>query len=86
MRLVRRVLLVSTGEDDLVFDPFYGSGTTAVATKELNRAFVGAELEEEFAKLAARRLQATERGSLLREVPEQFLSNAFGQISMRFSC
>lgn len=68
LRLVRRALLATTNEGDLVFDPFAGSGTTAVAAKELNRTFVGAELEEEFAALAARRLEATKRGSLLREV------------------
>lgn len=75
MRLLRRALLASTHEGELVFDPFCGSGTTAVAAKELNRAFVGAELEEEFAELAARRIKATQRGSLLREISEQFWSS-----------
>lgn len=76
LRLVRRALLASTHEGDLVFDPFAGSGTTAVAAKELGRFFVGAELEEDFARLAARRTKATERGSLLREIQEQFWSEA----------
>jgi site-specific DNA-methyltransferase (adenine-specific) len=76
LRLLRRALLASTREGDLVFDPFCGSGTTAVAAKELNRTFVGAELEEEFARLAARRVSATERGALLREISEQFWSNS----------
>ena len=71
LRLVRRALLASTHEGELVFDPFCGSGTTGVAAKELNRTLVGAELEEEFAELAARRVRATERGSLLREISEQ---------------
>ena len=70
LRLVRRALLASTREGELVFDPFCGSGTTGVAAKELNRFFVGAELEEEFAELAARRVAATERGDVLREVSE----------------
>jgi len=69
LRLVRRALLASTREGDLVFDPFCGSGTTAVAAKELNRSFVGAEL-------AARRIAATGRGSLLREIPEQFWTDS----------
>jgi site-specific DNA-methyltransferase (adenine-specific) len=68
LRLVRRALLASTQEGDLVFDPFCGSGTTGVAAKELGRFFVGAELEEEFAELAARRIRATRRGSVLREI------------------
>jgi len=76
LRPVRRALLASTREGDLVFDPFCGSVTTAVAAKELNRSFVGAELEEEFAELAARRIAGTGRGSLLREISEQFWSGA----------
>ena len=68
LRLVRRALLACTREGDLVFDPFSGSGTTGVAAKELNRSFVGAEMEEEYAELAARRMGASERGGVLREV------------------
>jgi site-specific DNA-methyltransferase (adenine-specific) len=77
LRLARRALLASMGEGDLVFDPFCGSGTTAVAAKELNRGFVGTGLEEEeFAGLAAQRIAATERGSLLRKISEQFWNGA----------
>jgi DNA modification methylase len=47
-----------------------------VAAKELERAFVGVELEEEFAKFAAQRIRATERGSLLREFSEKYWRNA----------
>ena len=71
LRLVRRALVACTREGDLVFDPFCGSGTTAVAPKELNRSFVGAELEEEYAELAARRVAAAERGGVLREISGQ---------------
>jgi site-specific DNA-methyltransferase (adenine-specific) len=74
LRIVRRVLLASTHEGDLVFDPFAGSGTTAVAAKELSRAFVRAELEEEYAGLAAWRISATKWWSLLREISEHFWS------------
>jgi site-specific DNA-methyltransferase (adenine-specific) len=65
LRLVRRALLASTHEGDLIFDPFSGSGTTGVAAKELGRFFVGAEMEEEFAELAARRIKAAQRGRVL---------------------
>jgi hypothetical protein len=72
LELVRRALLASTGEEDLVFDPFSDSGTTAVAATEPNRAFVGAELKGEFAGgLATRRVAANGRGSLLCEISEQ---------------
>ena len=68
LRLVRRALLACTREGDFVLDPFAGSGTTAVAAKELNRFFVGAETEREYAELAARRVVGAQRGGVLREI------------------
>jgi DNA methylase len=69
LRLVRRAVLASSAEDDLVFDPFCGSGTTGVAAKELGRFFVGAEKEGEYAELAARRIGAVERGKCYEGYP-----------------
>jgi len=69
LRLVRRAVLASSGEGDLVFDPFCRSGTTGVAAKELGRFFVGAEMEREFAELAGRRIGAAVRGEVLRGLP-----------------
>ena len=66
LRLLRRAILASSREGDLVFDPFCGSGTTGVAAKELDRFFVGAEMEREFAKLAGLRIGAAVRGEVLR--------------------
>ena len=68
LRLLRRAVLASTREGELVFDPFCGSGTSGVASKELGRFFVGAEREAEYAELAARRIGATERGVMLGEI------------------
>ena len=68
LRLVRRAVLASTREGDLVFDPFCGSGTSGVAAKELGRFFVGAEMEREYAELAGRRIGAAERGITLGEI------------------
>ena len=70
LRLVRRAILASSREGDLIFDPFCGSGTSGVASKELGRLFVGAEQEEEYAQLAGRRIGAAERGGVLREIEE----------------
>jgi site-specific DNA-methyltransferase (adenine-specific) len=69
LRLLRRAILASTTEDELVFDPFCGSGTTGVAAKELGRFFVGAETEREYAELAGRRIGAAARGEVLRRLP-----------------
>ena len=55
--LIKLIVLVSSNEDDLVVDPFMGSGTTAAACKELGRNFLGFELEPEYIKMANERLK-----------------------------
>ena len=45
-------------EDDIVLDPFLGSGTTAVACKQLNRRFIGIEINPEYCKIAEKRLKS----------------------------
>ena len=68
LRLVRRAVLASSVEGELVFDPFSGSGTTGVAAKELGRFFVGVEKERGYAEFAGRRIGAAVRGEVLREL------------------
>jgi len=43
-------------ENDIVLDPFMGSGTTAVACKQLNRNFIGFEISQEYVDIANKRL------------------------------
>ncbi len=60
-KLLAKLILASTNENDLVFDPFLGSGTTAVTAKKLNRRFCGVEVDQTFAALAMKRLNAAEK-------------------------
>lgn len=55
-QLVETCLLAGTTRDDLVLDPFMGSGTTAVVAKEHGRHFVGLELVPEYAEMTLRRV------------------------------
>ena len=55
-KLVAKLILASTNENDIVFDPFSGSGTTAVVAKKLKRHFYSVELAEEFVMLGLKRL------------------------------
>ena len=57
--LIERLLLIHTNEENIVLDPFLGSGTTAVACKELGRNYIGIELSPEYVKIAENRLRAT---------------------------
>jgi site-specific DNA-methyltransferase (adenine-specific) len=70
LRLARRAILASTAEGDLLFDPFCGSGRTGVAAKELDRFFIGTEMEQGLAELAGRRIEAAVRGEVLRILPD----------------
>ncbi len=56
-KLLAKIILASSRVGDLVFDPFLGSGTTAVVAKKLNRKFCGVEMNETFACVAAKRLE-----------------------------
>lgn len=60
-KLLAKIILASTRPQDVVFDPFLGSGTTAVVAKKLGRNFYGIELEEEYCCLAAKRLLMAEQ-------------------------
>ena len=44
-------------ENDIVLDPFMGSGTTGVACKDLNRNFIGIELDETYFNIAKERIE-----------------------------
>ena len=56
MDLLRRVILASTKPNDIILDPFMGSGTTAAAAKELGRRFIGIEREESYVTAARTRV------------------------------
>lgn len=56
-QLPGRAIKFSTNEGDIVYDPFMGSGTTAIASVKLGRKFIGSEISEEYYKLATNRYE-----------------------------
>lgn len=59
-KLLAKLLLASSRCGDVVFDPFAGSGTAAVAAKKLRRRFLAVEVNEEYCCWAAKRLEMAE--------------------------
>jgi DNA modification methylase len=64
LKLFQELIKLTTKENQLVLDPFMGSGTTAVAAKLLGRNFVGFEIDQTYCKLANERLKNTEKSLL----------------------
>ena len=56
--LVERCILATTKEDDIVFDPFNGSGTTGVACLRTNRVYIGVELDKKYLDISKERFKS----------------------------
>lgn len=56
LELVKTHIKNSTKENDVVLDPFMGSGTTCLGAKELGRQYIGFEIEKEYYDIATDRL------------------------------
>ena len=68
LKLLRRIVGVSSSPGDLVVDPFTGSGTTGVAALELGRRFFGLEINGQYVVKAVRRIESHEcRGELFHD-------------------
>jgi len=55
--LIERIIRVASNEEDIVLDPFIGSGTTARVAKDLKRKFIGYDTNLEYIKIAEERLK-----------------------------
>ena len=62
-KLYAKLILASSREGDVVFDPFMGSGTAAVVAKKLGRRYLGIEINEEYCLWAAKRLKMADENA-----------------------
>jgi len=66
--IYRRIILTTTTEDDIILDPFMGSGTCLKVARDLGRKAIGIELSSYYCKLAIDRLNQTETLFMTNEV------------------
>lgn len=59
-KLLAKLILASSNENDVVMDPFLGSGSTSVTAKKLNRHYVGIEQNDQYCVWAEKRLEMAE--------------------------
>ena len=57
IQLMNRILEIHSHKGHFVFDPFFGSGSTAISSSILNRKFIGFECNKEYYQLAKKRLE-----------------------------
>lgn len=62
--LLRRIVLGSSNKNDVVLDPFLGSGTTAVVAEQLGRHWLGCDMSLEYCNWAIDRIEAVEQRSV----------------------
>jgi site-specific DNA-methyltransferase (adenine-specific) len=83
--LARRVIKLFSDENDVVLDPFLGSGTTAIAAYNENRQFIGIDKEEKYILLSKENLKKAQlQTSLFDEPKKKNLYNAILQSAVVF--
>jgi site-specific DNA-methyltransferase (adenine-specific) len=65
-KLLAKIILASSSEGDVVFDPFAGVGTAGVVARKLKRNFCLVEIDEQYCLYAEKRLQMAERDSTIQ--------------------
>jgi site-specific DNA-methyltransferase (adenine-specific) len=66
--IIQEFLKLLTKKDDIVLDPFIGSGTTAVACKKLRRNYIGIDINPKYCKQAEERINKTQVGQRQLEI------------------
>ena len=56
-KLIAKLILASSNEEDIIFDPFLGSGSTSVTAKKLNRHYIGIEQNPQYCAWCEKRLE-----------------------------
>lgn len=65
-KLYAKLILASSKEGDIIFDPFLGSGTTSVVSNKLNRCYCGIEINEEYCMWTEQRIINSEKNKTIQ--------------------
>jgi len=65
-KLLAKIILASSNPQDMVFDPFCGSGTASVTAKKLNRRYLGVEMDNMYCCLTEKRLELAENDKTIQ--------------------
>ncbi len=81
--LLERVIVASTHPDDVILDPFFGSGTTGTVAKRLHRNWIGIELETEYIPSAQARIDAVTPASKSHPLMEKVVDHVARRVPFK---
>ena len=68
IHLLERIILMASDEDDIILDPFVGTGTTTIAAKRLGRRYIGIDLDKEYVNITKQKLLMEKPDSKIEDV------------------
>lgn len=77
IHLLERIILMSSEENDIILDPFMGTGTTAIASKRLGRNFIGFEKDKKYCEIANKKVKSE---NFLSKIGEYWVSFYLNEI------
>jgi site-specific DNA-methyltransferase (adenine-specific) len=75
LHLLERIILMSTDQDDIVLDPFVGTGTSVIAAKRLGRRFIGIDIDKKYVNITNNKLLNESSNSKIGDVWVSFYLN-----------
>lgn len=77
VHLIERMILMTTDENDIVFDPFAGGGSAAIASKQMGRRYIGCDIDREYAEAGTARY---ENAKDMKNLYDKYVSLHLGRI------
>jgi len=77
IHLLDRLILMATDENDIVLDPFSGTGTTAISAKRLGRRYIGFELDKKYVEISKQKLEQID---YISKIGDSWVSFYLGKI------
>lgn len=68
IHLLERIILMCTDENDIVLDPFVGTGTTVIAAKSLGRKYIGIDIDQEYVNITKSKLSKETKKSKIGNI------------------
>lgn len=79
VKILKHIIRIASNENDVILDPFMGVGSTGKAALEMNRKFIGFEIDDKYFKIAERRLSCIQQVLFVSEKKNRNIKKEKGQ-------